>query len=300
MEGDDDEMRFKKNQRLLNGMLLNDIKELNRTLRLHGEAHMAQDLLPQFTELVKKVEKLEGQLNFKLNDGPIHNHSVRIVSLEEWKKSLAPRLEYGANAFKSIAAQHERINRHDTRLSDLEETAEALSETVDQLSTCKCEAGNQMLKRLEKLELEIVRADTFRQNHVERIVQLERTVYNSPFSKIVMEEYAENIKQLVREVDTLKIQMHNLLPVHNNMMAEVLKQKAFLAKVQAILDRERDTRLMKSPGYLKEIEAQKQDQKPKSRLKMDANAPKDAKGQSGFSMDKHVDMMVKKGRPVRK
>ena len=59
MEGDGNKMKFKRNQRLLNGMLLNDIKELNRTLKLHGEAHMAHDILPQFTALVKKVEELE-------------------------------------------------------------------------------------------------------------------------------------------------------------------------------------------------------------------------------------------------
>ena len=75
-------MKFKANQRILNGMLMKEIKDLNATIRRHGEAHLAQDLLPQFTDLVKNVEKLEGQLNFKLNDGPIHNHSVRIEKLE--------------------------------------------------------------------------------------------------------------------------------------------------------------------------------------------------------------------------
>ena len=53
---------------------------------------------------------------------------------------------------QNLAAHHERMNRHDTRISDLEETAESLSETVDQPSTCKCEAGNQMLKRIGELE----------------------------------------------------------------------------------------------------------------------------------------------------
>jgi hypothetical protein len=269
---------------------LQEITNINRTLKRHGEAHLAHDLLPQFTELVKKVEKLEGQLNFKLNDCPIMNHSKRIA--------------------------------------DLEETAEALSETVDQLSTCKCEAGNQMLKRIDTLELQTNGARVWRESlsqrldagkeAFKRIEKLEETVYNSPFSKIVMEEYAEkirtfelkmkeqrgdyhdHIRQLVeengeahlaflktipdveilkvqtqgviRDVDTLKIQMHNLLPVHNNMMDEILKQKAFLEKVQSILDRERDDRIKKSPGYKKEIAA----------MKMDANAPKDANGRNGF------------------
>lgn len=166
-------------------------------------------------------------------------------------------------------------------------------------------------ERIKELERLMGLYETFHQEHGKRIAALEeanavflksipdieilktqmtgveRAVYNSPFSKIVLEEYAENIKTLVRDVDTLKIQLGNVIPVHNNMMAEVLKQKAFLEKVQAILDRERDARIKESAGYKKEIAA----------MKMDANAPKDAKGQSGFSMDKHVDMMVKKGRP---
>ena len=138
---------------------LQEITNLKRTLKLHGEAHMAQDLLPQFTELVKKVEKLEGQLNFKLNDGPIANHSKRIA--------------------------------------DLEETAESLSETVDQSTL----SAKMFLERVT--DIEILKT---------QMAGVEKTVYNSPFSKIVMEEYAENIKTLVRDVDTLKIQMHNLLP----------------------------------------------------------------------------------------
>ena len=249
------------------GIKIAAIEKLHRN---HGEAHWAIGVLPQFTNLFKRVEEIE----------------KRMV----------------------------QIDIHRDRLNDHDESIEALSETVDQLSTCKCEAGNQMLKRIAELEkhqqqlnasdnidrickrlnaLEKAKEDDVfpargrLQLVTEKVSDLERAVYNSPFSKIVMEEYAENIKRLVRDVDTLKIQMHNLLPVHNNMMDEVLKQKAFLSKVQAILDRERDARIVKSPGYKKEVAA----------MRMDANAPKDAKGQSGFSMDKHVDMMVKKGRP---
>ena len=220
-------MRFKKNQRLLNGMLLNDIKELNRTLKLHGEAHMAQDLLPQFTELVKKVEKLEGVLNFKLNDGPIHNHSVRIAELE-----------------KLVAL----VAHHTNKISDVEECNSA---------------------------------------HYERLCDIEE------FDKTVLKSIPDieilktQVQGLVRDVDALKIQFHNTNLHYNGLITEVLEQKKFLSKVQAVLDRERDARLVNSPSHKKEIAA----------MRMDATAKKDAKGQSGFSMDKHVDMMVKKGRP---
>ena len=81
--GTGETMKFKKKQKLLNGALITGLSTVERKLKNHGEAHMADDLLPQFTELVKKGEKLEGQLNFKLNDGPIHNHSVRIAELEK-------------------------------------------------------------------------------------------------------------------------------------------------------------------------------------------------------------------------
>ena len=65
------------------------------------------------------------------------------------------------------------IDAHNTRLSDHDESIEALDETAVQLSPCKCQAG-ELLKRIEKLDLEIVRADAFRQNHIERIVKLEK------------------------------------------------------------------------------------------------------------------------------
>jgi len=202
-------MKFKANQRILNGMLMKEIKDLNATIRRHGEAHLAQDLLPQFTELVKKVEKLEGVLNFKLNDGPIHNHSVRIAELE-----------------KLVAL----VAHHTNKISDVEECNSA---------------------------------------HYERLCDIEE------FDKTVLKSIPDieilktQVQGLVRDVDALKIQFHNTNIHYNGLITEVLKQKAFLSKVQAILDRERDARIKKSPGYLKEIEAQKQDQKPKSRLKTD-------------------------------
>jgi len=65
------------------------------------------------------------------------------------------------------------IDAHNTRLSDHDESIEFLDETAVQLSTCKCQAV-ELLKRIEKLDLEIVRADAFRQNHIERIVKLEK------------------------------------------------------------------------------------------------------------------------------
>ena len=66
-----------------------------------------------------------------------------------------------------IAGLEEAVRRHKICI------IAALDETAVQLSPCKCQAG-ELLKRIEKLDLEIVRADAFRQNHIERIVKLEK------------------------------------------------------------------------------------------------------------------------------
>ena len=275
-----------------------------RTLKAHGQAHMAQDLLPQFTDMCKKVEKLEGQLNFKLNDGPIFNHGKRIADLEKQQAQV--------NASENIERICKRLNDHD-------ESIEALSETADQLSTCKCEAGAGMLKRIADLETYIKENQPIWDINrrfpqvVHRIEGLEtahncqvttndeifdkmagldgRLVFegkanqwqntqianldeaNKVFLKSIpdIEILKTQMQGLVRDVDTLKIQFHNTNLHYNGLITEVLEQKKFLAKVQAILDRERDDRLVNSPSHKKELEALK--------------------------MDKHVDMMVKKGRP---
>ena len=252
-------MKFKANQRILNGMLMKEIKDLNATIRRHGEAHLAQDLLPQFTELVKKVEKLEGVLNFKLNDGPIHNHSVRIAELEK----LVALVAHHTNKISDV---EECNSAHYERLCDIEEFDKTVLKSIPDIEILKTQvAGLENSNRILTME-----AFAWREANKDIAVINER-LNNSPFSKIVMEEYAENIKRLVRDVDTLKIQQENTSPRLKALMDEVIRQKAFLSKVQAILDRERDARLVNSPSHKKELEALK--------------------------MDKHVDMMVKKGRP---
>ena len=85
-----------------------------------------------------------------------------------------------------------------------------------------------------------------------------------------------HIDDLKIAVDVLQRQM-NLANIHyNRLIEEVLNQKKFLEKVQVILDRERDDRLVNSPSHKKELEALKQE---------------------ALVMEKHLDTMVKKGRP---
>lgn len=229
----------------------------------------------------------------------------RITTLEEKSCKLYVGNEASRGSFASLFPRVEKLEKmpaliddHIKRLADHDESIEALSETVDQLSTCKCEAGADMLRRINNLEAYREHIGNLNLNN--RVTDLEET--NRVFLKSIpdieilkvqvqgleddrkaifphthtpiddkIDFVANQVKVLVRDVDTLKIQMHNLLPVHNNMMTEVLKQKAFLEKVQKILDRERDARIKKSPGYKAEIAAMK--------------------------TDKEADMMIKKGRP---
>ena len=154
----------------------------------------------------------------------------RVVNLERNKAD--------ASTLSGVAGDN--INR---RLADHDESIEALSETVDQLSTCKCEAGAGMLKRIQVIETNTNIDDSISNIHARKIAELEKIVYNSLFSKIVMEEYAENIKKLVRDVDALQIR---------------------LSRAQdTIAEMQRDSRILKSPEYKKEIAAQKQDAKSK-------------------------------------
>ena len=92
------------------------------------------------------------------------------------RKQKEAMIAYGLKiaGLEEIVRRHKIcIDAHNTRLSDHDESIAALDETAVQLSPCKCQAG-ELLKRIEKLELEVVRADTFRQNHIDRIVKLEK------------------------------------------------------------------------------------------------------------------------------
>ena len=48
--------------------LLVEIRDIQQVLKMHGEAHAANDLLPQFTALCEKVETL--QVESKLKKAP--------------------------------------------------------------------------------------------------------------------------------------------------------------------------------------------------------------------------------------
>ena len=166
------------------------IQTITRTLKLHGEAHMAQDIQPEFKQLKEMVD--------------MHLH----------------------------------------RLADHDESIEALCETVDQLSTCKCQAGEQMLKRIAALETRmdvVTKGDlTLIAEHVDNLEESNRVFLKSiPEIEILK----TRVIGLVRDVDALQIRLSRA----QDMIAEM----------------QRDSRILKSPGYKKEIAAQKQDAKSK-------------------------------------
>jgi len=98
------------------------ISALEHLFKMHGQAHMAQDILPQFVLLSKKVEKLEGDILPGVVPGRT-SLWTRVVDLERNK----------ADAISLSGVEGDKIRQ---RLADHDESIEALSETVDQLSTC--------------------------------------------------------------------------------------------------------------------------------------------------------------------
>jgi archaellum component FlaC len=179
-----------------------EVAKINRTLRLHGEAHMAQDLTPQFRELCKKVEALA-------QNEPAWNANKRLPEILHRVEELETH-QAQVNASENI----ERICK---RLNDQDESIESLSETVDQMSSM----GPHTCHNLAALK-----------EDRQRIIDLE-----------------DAIKVIVRDVDTLKIQMGNTILHTNGLMDEVLKQKAFLAKVEALIQKQVDMKV--KPGRVK-------------------------------------------------
>jgi len=157
------------------------ISALEHLFKMHGQAHMAQDISPQLSQHIK-------------------DHQENSRKMEAWMVDWMGRVE-------NLEKRMVQIDIHRDRLNDHDESIEALSETVDQLSTCQI--------------------------------------------------YSEQIKTLVREVETLKIQMGNTILHTNKLMEGFVRQQEINNGVQ------RDLRIITSPGYAKEIAAQKQDAKSK-------------------------------------
>ena len=72
-----------------------------------------------------------------------HKENKRVI--EAWMSECQKRVEELEKRMVQIDILRDRLNDHD-------ESIESLTETVDQLSTCKCQAGEQMLKRITELE----------------------------------------------------------------------------------------------------------------------------------------------------
>ena len=130
-----------------------EVAEFGEQVSQHISDHEENEvrLVKFYAELIAKVEALEANLDSHAHTG-LMQRITKLERVHKWESSGLVALSKVEAMDQNLAAHHERMNRHDTRISDLEETAESLSETVDQPSTCKCEAGNQMLKRILKLE----------------------------------------------------------------------------------------------------------------------------------------------------
>jgi len=218
------------------------IAEINHTLKLHGEGHMANDLTPQFRELCKKVEALTG------DDQPSQQHII----------------DHRENSRKIEAWMVDWMRR----VEKLEESNAVFLKSIPDIEILKVQVAGLE----DKMAFE-GRAQQWQNTQINtllpKVKEFEERLNNSPFNDAVLQECVDKIGALMVCVDTLQRQMNNTSIRQNGLINEYLEQKRFLAKVQVILDRERDDRLVNSPSHKKELET----------LKLEA------------------DMLVKKGRP---
>ena len=196
------------------------ISALEHLFKMHGQAHMAQDILPQFVLLSKKVEKLEGDILPGVVPGRT-SLWTRVVDLERNKADAISLSGVEGDKIRQRVEDLEKrmvqIDIHRDRLNDHDESIEALCETVDQLSTCKCQAGEQMLKRIAALETRmdvVTKGDlTLIAEHVDNLEESNRVFLKSiPEIEILK----TRVIGLVRDVDALQIR----LPRAQDMIAE--------------------------------------------------------------------------------
>ena len=203
-----------------------------------------QFLFDTMMDKIREVELFEKDVAgySKQMSQHILDHKANSREIEIWTLKYHKRVEELEKRMVQIDILRDRLNDHD-------ESIGALSETVDQLSTCKCEAGNGILKRIGDLETYIKKNQPIWEvnrklpliNH--RLEELEES--NKVFLKSIpdIEILKTRVIGLVRDVDALQIR---------------------LSRAQdTIAEMQRDSRILKSPGYKKEIAAQKQDAKSK-------------------------------------
>ena len=123
------------------------IAALERVLKHHGEAHLAQDLTPQFRELCKKVDHVEAEAHSILNA----NYRREIDQLKQQMPYLkdydiARRI---TDLTQNLAAHHARMNRHDTRIAGLETAHNCQVTTNDDIFDKLREIGRD-IKNLER------------------------------------------------------------------------------------------------------------------------------------------------------
>jgi chromosome segregation ATPase len=123
------------------------IAALERVLKHHGEAHLAQDLTPQFRELCKKVDHVEAEAHSILNA----NYRREIDQLKQQMPYLKDYdiVRRITDLTQNLAAHHARMNRHDTRIAGLETAHNCQVTTNDDIFDKLREIGRD-IKNLER------------------------------------------------------------------------------------------------------------------------------------------------------
>jgi len=194
--------RKHKDAMIAMGIKIAAIEQLQRN---HGEAHRAIGVLPQFTNLFKRVEEIEKRMV------QIDIHRDRLADHDECIEALWEKGTENDSGMLSMLKVIPDIEILKTQVAGLEEKPSS--------------------KRLMDIETEIkdMRED-----------------YHAHFRGLRGDEIKTLIDRtevLVRDVDALQIRLSRA----QDMIAEM----------------QRDSRILKSPGYKKEIAAQKQDAKSK-------------------------------------
>ena len=207
------------------------IDDIYRTLKNHGQAHMAQDVTPRVRDLEGKIG-----LDWQISE----EHGKRIVELENGRKDwndavyLALRgrveeLEKNYHPFFSL------IQEHHKQISDLEKEikmAEQRHEITDRITRENWKrigelelgangAGQSLLKRVESLEKEIKDQREDYRAHIWKLVEENEAAHNKQVKNNELLVEMSN-KQAVA-IETLQKQFKDQMIINGVLQNAVLK-----------------------------------------------------------------------------
>jgi uncharacterized coiled-coil DUF342 family protein len=147
-----------------------EIKNILRTLRLHGEGHMTNDLTPQFREMCKRVEAVRDRMDVLESQGTHTCHNLAALK-EDQKRIIAIELKM----------KEQRSDYHD-HIRQLVEENNAAHEMIRKNSNVARECSNaqateilKMKEQIKGLENRLSRAqDTIAEMHKDGFIPVKK------------------------------------------------------------------------------------------------------------------------------